>query len=123
MKIKVSTLKDEKLAEWMARAQGWKIEPFDQLAYWVSKPSNNYICSVYEYRPDINGGQAMELVKKFGVSICSRYRRDGGQYWHVQVGPEEPENSSLQVGQDNLNVAICRAVAVSVYGEYVEDSD
>lgn len=111
-KLSVSTLEGEKLAEWAARAQGWtKTKGNSKLGeyewYW-----NNRIPCI-EYRPDINGGQAMDLQEKFMVDV----ERMFGGYIKAQ---SMQVIGSLPMTSKNLKPAICRAVVASEYGEYVE---
>lgn len=126
MKIKVSELEREKLAEWAARAQRWKKRDGSR---WFNEPQNQWIyvdsnktfrCSVEGYRPDINGGQAMELMKKFNILA---YPLFSGEYFATPIRSytyeEEPIYSDGQTGE-TPEIAICRAVVASVYGEYVE---
>jgi len=114
MKIKVSELKGEKLAEWVARAQGWSFDDyrseysFDGMDGF-GRAVDRFI-PYKDYRPDINGGQAMELAKKFTLII------------NFEMGIVREPNSGIQYTDIiNIESAICRAVVASEYGEYVED--
>jgi len=117
-KIKTSELKDEKLAYWAARAQGWELHgEFDGYMIpdsWCIKSKYGFLAvevihSKEDYRPDINGGQAMELLEKFGERIESMLR-----FW-FGISSEE------FMARGEKKVWICRAVVASVHGEYVDD--
>lgn len=118
MKTKVSELTREKLAEWTARAQWWIFSQYgDNVPYRVHS-SLGYIGNVDEYRPDINAAQAMDLLLHFKFIAGFLYEEnDGTPIYFCQFGRFADDREI----SENLNVAICRAVVASVYGEYVEE--
>lgn len=65
-----------------------------------------------------HGGQ---IIEQNGISLMHRLGKDGGcsSYYHAQVGPEEPENTTLMTHEKPLVAAMCSFVA-SKFGEYVE---
>lgn len=117
-KIKVSELEGPKLAEWVARAQGWVLgNPFGTMTdAWLNE-TGNIILYEEDYRPDINGTQAMELVQKFKPMLIPLPDGD----WYAEIEPGE-NNGKLGFGDTPAEV-ICRAVVASVYGEYVEEEE
>jgi len=121
-KIKVSELEGEKLAEWAARAQRWtKTKGNSKLGEYEWYWNDRIPC--FEYRPDINGGQAMELVKRLNIAIVPP-ELSGLEKWAAgSVRHYILPNG--QVGDHELGetpeIAICRAAVASVFGEYVDD--
>lgn len=127
MKIKVSELEREQLAEWTARAQGWSLCLDERIApnwwYWID--NDDFIAYDKDYRPDINGGQAMDLVKAFPECApqYTSHRPGAEKRWvsRFSYASERRVLMGFMVG-DEPEIAICRAVVASVYGEYVEDT-
>jgi len=128
--IPVSTLEGPLLAEFVARAQGWETDVDDVLVeYWCISATGEFIEYADRYRPDINGGQAMELVEEFGISImplCKSvpYSEWAASLWEkVQeyVGADGyPNEYKLHEGYgETALIAICRTVVASKFGEYV----
>lgn len=106
-KLSVSTLEGEKLAEWAARAQGLELNKMNAWTKNGKKTKHGY---KWQYRPDINGGQAMELAKKFKIGIS--YNEETNTWF---------ADALVFTEDDNPEPAICRAVVYSEYGEYVDD--
>lgn len=110
MRIRVSELTDEKLAEWAARAQGW-VKYKQGIMWWQeSEEADHFIWTMQDYRPDINVEQAMELAKKFGLVV----------YFAIN---SVSDGRGGKLYQNNaIEIAICHAVVASVFGEEVDDA-
>jgi len=127
--IKVSDLEGKQVAEWAARAQKWVYkETPDDLEYlgcgsWYTK-NLAFIHIKKDYRPDINGTQAMELKKRFKIS--DTFTMDGKWHASVVTGVDEysgyPDDFVEQLG-DTPELAITRAAIASVFGETVTVED
>ena len=87
------------------------------LAYFSCKPTNR--TSIVRERakefylvgskPDLTPAWVSNIVL-LGFSVSCRYDKEGvPQYWHVQRGPEEPENHTLHA-HENLNRALCTSL-------------
>lgn len=120
MKIKASDLEGVQLAEWAAKAQGWVIHNQGILWWQESEDSDHFIWSVKEYRPDINGGQAMELQKKFRISVLDGAIADKDGLW---VAGNPMKRNGKHVFGETPKIAICLAAVTSVFGEYVDIND
>lgn len=111
--IKVSDLEGEQLAEFVAKAQ----ELIQTHQYrWVDK-HGNVITDGIPYRPDLNSAQAMELQKNFKINVLWN---EALKEWICTI--RNYSEVGTGVGK-TPEIAICRAVVASVYGEYVEVSD
>jgi len=122
MKIKVSELEGSLLAEFVARAQGWTCDSDPtELAMCIPVWNTHVLRDdgiektvvMRSYRPDINGGQAMELVKEFDVDVN---KLGSSNEWCARVYPRK----GMETISDTPEIAICRAVVASKFGEYVE---
>lgn len=124
MKTKVSELTDEKLAERTARAQKWELVTLGYgcvTEVWVDDSEADYRHK-YEkadYRPDINGAQAMELVNELNISVL---KYEEGYYATLRTVDYKVLIDFIDFSfGESAEIAICRAVVASVYGEYVEE--
>jgi len=124
----VSELEGPLLAEFVAMAQPDKEFIFSKygvaLVNIMTTPYGEYR-DEEDYRPDINGLQAMELVKKFNISFRTLTKYCSYKY-EATVPLKIPEENAGVLNDIVTNcgetpeIAICRAVVASVYGEYVE---
>jgi len=110
MKIKVSGLEGPLLAEFVARVWGWskwcEQKENTTICWW--RKSNGSLITTNNYRPDTNGGQAMELAKEFNLLVD--FRSNKVNYFL----------KNDWMSGDTVEIAICRAVVASKFGEYVE---
>jgi len=111
--IAVSELTGLQLAEFVARARGREIVG-NGYGYangeWLSDPS------IKDYRPDINGGQAMYLLEQdYIVGHWVYIDETGSKVYCVEYGDEDRWFESTE-----FKIAICRAVVASEFGEFVE---
>jgi len=120
-KIKVSTLEGLLLAEFVARVRGWEkdTDTGDDAPQWFLPDSDSFMEYVEDYRPDINGGQAMELVEEFDVWLSSSILDSSTKELTHFASVAPHTNGAIQEGS-NKKIAICRAIVASKFGEYVE---
>lgn len=112
--IKVNDLTGERLAYWVAKTRGWRKRCNSMLRnYWDKGEGRPTGIFMSDYRPDINGGQAMELVKEFKAFNLSK--QTTGK-WMVLYG-----EGGVFIFGPTPEIAICRAFVASVYGDEVED--
>lgn len=107
--MKVSELKGQQLAYWVARAQGWEVQRYSDRGGVIvindSGTANNH------YSPDLDWEQCGELIEEFNVELL---RLSTGEW----VGRRRCFNGVLSTYP---KTAICRAVVDSVFGEEVDD--
>jgi len=106
--IPVSKLEGPLLAEFVARVQKWYE---DSDFCWYSE-EGEFKHLIEDYRPDINGGQAMELARKYSMIV----HFGSFKAWLPDY------SGGIQCGE-TPEIAICRVVVASQFGEYVEVSD
>lgn len=127
--MKVTNLTLEQLDNWAAKAQKWTVIEGPILMtdfhireeiHKVYMDGDKYMSIVSQYHPSTNGGQAMELVKKFG--ICPRaHVVTNREITSWSAGSKWPWNEIVDYVGETPEIAICRAVIVSVYGEEVPE--
>lgn len=124
MKIQVSELECERLDKWVALARGWivKVSPYNDYSYhyyssYKAIPADSIL--VKDYRPSINGWQALELVKEFGMDLFFR----GSITWQALLVWRNKfgEDDVIEMTGPTPEIASCRAVVASKFGEYVEE--
>jgi len=124
-KINVSTLEGPLLAEFVARAQGW-YKSIDNYGFSVWRDRGN--CVTYgtkSYSPDINGGQCFELIEEFDIWLSSYSpcmdNVETNRSWIASTKTTHIADEEWMHGEGSTpEIAICRAVIASVYGEYVD---
>ena len=70
--------------------------------------------------PSTDWAQLGPLIDQYKISMMPRPVLDlSNAYWWAQVGPERPENSTLNHGETAL-IAACRAIVAAELGDEVE---
>lgn len=100
----------DQLDYWTAKAQWWELK--DDCWFNHGMDLGIHELHVSEYHPSTNGGQAMELVKKFEFGLFKHM--DG--YW---LSGEFKGHLLEPSKGDTPEISICRAVIASVYGDEV----
>ncbi len=124
--MKTSELTGPKLAEWVARAWGWKVEKDgpeenSSLICWVPIPGTQarqvHSFGEHGYRPDLNWSQCGKLMHENCVFSLSfdRYEMPENRCYARHV-----KNLDGQYG-DTPEIAICRAFVSGVYGDEVPE--
>jgi hypothetical protein len=110
--MKTSELIGKDLDYWVAKAQGWEWnkQDFCFMAPVLVGDDIDFT-AIPNYSPSTNPAQAMELVKKYRMMV----RRDSQNRWLAKI----PRQTYGEYDID-LEVAICRAVVASVYGDEVD---
>jgi len=125
----INQLEGVELAYWVARALKYKNIEFDDDSLWIvyglndttiygeptSPTASGRRITATEYRPDINGCQAFDLLETEFITGFWIYQ-EGRNVYCVEYGDEEKWVESV-----DLKIAICRAVVMAVYGDYVEE--
>ena len=116
--MKINELTGEQLSYWVAKAQGWRPSNKPQgittnVMFWVDTNSQE-VAIVNNYRPDQDKTQAFELIEKFKLTV-EPSNMDAWWAYYLKGDELEAQRGST------LEVAICRAVVASVYGEEVKD--
>jgi hypothetical protein len=121
--MRVSELSGALLAEWVARANGWKVERDgdDEEAGLICWDGNGEPFSFGElgYRPDLNWAQGGPLLDKFDVAFLRGAATGEICAFIGPVGPSEFDEDWM-TGPDRL-IAAGRAIVASVYGDTVPD--
>jgi len=119
--MKVSELEGQALDYWTAKAQGWRKARHDNPAIFCSIWNGNRT-PVKEYTPSTNWQQAGELVDKYNLIIqplLEKIHIWGASKVYDWDMNDDPMYEWVQKGP-TPQIAICRAVVASVYGEEIE---
>lgn len=105
MKKKVSELGGAELAEWVAKARGWsRVKPSDCFGW---NDDDGTLHLVPNYRPDIHKNRCFELIEEYKPRLSA-----GNVFTRCEIGDAD-------IVAETPQLAICRAVVASVFGEYV----
>lgn len=118
MKIPISELEGDRLDKWVALARGWivKVSQYNDYSYHYYSSEKDIPADstlVKDYRPSINGWQAMALVKEFKLHLYA------GGIW--EACPDD--NATVSGYGPTPEIAICRAVVAAKFGVYVEEEE
>lgn len=126
--MKTSELEGAQLAEWAARANGWKVErdgdgPHAELICWDELGVGRSF-SKHGYRPDLNWAQGGAIIDREAIAIYRDEYRDGSGRWDgfsatVPLVKRDPDHT-VTSGPTHL-VAAMRAYVASKFGATVPD--
>lgn len=111
--MKVSELGREALNRWTAKAQGWKL---DCTGRWLD--DDQFKAWKIDYTPSTNWQQAGELVEKYEISLG---KHGSLEIWAADLNPHNIGTLGKNWHGPTPQIAICRAVVASVYGDEVPE--
>jgi hypothetical protein len=110
--IKVAELTGAKLAEWVARAQVWRIETDEGEIVCYEPQGGVHSFGQFGYRPDLNWAEGGAIIERERIEL----HLSGGE-WYAQVQTKKWNGAD---GKTAL-IAAMRAFVASVYGDTVPD--
>lgn len=129
--MKIQDLTGEQLDEWVARAKGFKLTPypkeFKEAGFHVRNDKNEILYSVGNpdatnaFSPTTNASRCFDLISQFYLEVFPVREAEGTVWYSFSIKPGPDDDLEPQQGT-SPELAICRAVVASVYGEEVPES-
>jgi hypothetical protein len=117
--MRTSELTGAKLREWVARAQGWKVEIDVDSLICFDESGTAHSFGEFGYCPDVNWAQGGPIIERERINLT--WLEPSDEYpeaWSAQVSDAEPR--AIANGEIPL-VAAMRAYCASKYGDTVPD--
>ncbi len=118
--MKTLDLNGAKLAQWVARANGFKVTRKingPELLCWIN--GLPYSFDEHGYRPDLNWSQGAQIIveKKIGMDPPAGARKE----WEAHCQPDSNKHELQTAKGPTALVAVMRCFVASVYGENVPE--
>lgn len=119
--MKTRELASEQLAEWVARANGWRVEPEelpDNPAPICWEPNGDvHSFSEFGYRPDLNWAQGGPIIEREHIELLF-----DGANWGVPTWLYGGDSMEWAANGSTPLIAAMRAYVASRFGDTVPDA-